>query len=57
MRKDGGMNDDEIDEYVVRGYISDTDGVVLKTLNGNQQADYLEAILEDKLSRRDHPHL
>lgn len=56
MKSDGGLSDEEIDEYVVRGYITDADGAALKRLDGSQQADYLEAVVELNQSRKDRGH-
>jgi hypothetical protein len=59
MKADGGMDDNEIDEYVVRGYILDVDGIMLKKLDGPDQALYLESVLDAKRAEKDrgHPHL
>lgn len=57
MKDDGGMDDNEIDEYVARGYITDVEGDVLKGMVGHAQAVYLENLIEIKNSRRDHPWL
>lgn len=57
MRDDGGLDNREIEDYVARGYIDDTDATILKKLNGTAQVAYLDALLDKKQAEKDHPHL
>ena len=57
MRDDGGMDDKEIDEYVVRGYITEVDAALLKGMVGRAQVVYLEKLVEGKQNSREHPWL
>lgn len=56
MRNDGGLDDNEIDKYVSRGVIDDTDAAILKKMDGDAQVAYLDALLAKKQNeRRGHP--
>ncbi len=56
MRNDGGLSNNEIDEYVTRGYIDDTDAVILKKMSGDAQVAYLDALVDKKQADRDRGH-